>query len=66
MIHELSGRDIHHYTVNQLKAGVDLQVQGYCMSKELAWDILLKAGSEGRSLTSVSRELAQTVHANTL
>jgi hypothetical protein len=61
MIHELSGPDIHEYPVRKLNESMDLQ-----MSNELAWDMLLKAGSEQRGLTSVSRELTDSVHHNTL
>jgi putative transposase len=66
MIHELSGQDIHAYTVKKLNESVSLAMQGYRMTSELAWDILLKAGSEQRGLTSVSRELRESVHHNTL
>lgn len=66
MIHELSSQDIHAYTVKKLNASVHLGIQGYRMNNELAWDILLKAGSEQRGLTSVSRELRDSMHHNTL
>lgn len=66
MIHELSGQDIHIYTVKKLNASMDLGMQGYRMKSDLAWDVLLKAGSEQRGLTSVSRELRTSVHHNTL
>ena len=66
MIHELSSQDIHQYTVKQLNASMDLGIHGYRMNNELAWDILLKAGSEQRGLTSVSHELHASVHHNTL
>ena len=66
MIHELSGSDIHQYMVQELNKTLDLGIAGYRMTNELAWDILLKAGSEQRGLTSVSRELYHSVHHNTL
>jgi len=66
MIHELSGQDIHAYIVKKLNESMDLGMQGYRMKNELGWDILLKAGSEQRGLTSVSRELSDSVHHNTL
>lgn len=66
MIHELSSQDIHAYTVKKLNESMNLGMQGYRMTNELAWDILLKAGSEQRGLTSVNRELNASVHHNTL
>lgn len=66
MIHDLSGQDIHTYTVKKLNTSMDLGMQGYRMKNELGWDILLKAGSEQRGLTSVSGELSDSVHPNTL
>src|SRR5690606_3076489 len=66
MIHELSGQAMHEYVVRKLNESMDLGMDGYRISNELAWDILLKAGSEQRGLTSVSRELVDSVHHNTL
>ena len=66
MIHELSSQDIHAYTVKKLNESVNLGMQGYRMNNELAWDIVLKAGREQRGFTSVSRELNESVHHNTL
>jgi hypothetical protein len=66
MIHELRGSDIHEYMVQRLNTSMDLGMQGYRIKNELAWDILLKAGSEQRGLPSVSRELSDSVHHNTI
>jgi putative transposase len=66
MIHELSGQAMHEYVVRKLNESMPLGMQGYRMTNELAWDVLLKAGSEQRGLTSVSQELADSVHHNTL
>lgn len=66
MIHELSGQDMHEYVVRKLNESMELGMQGYRMTDEMGWDVLLKAGSEQRGLTSVSQELADSVHHNTL
>lgn len=66
MIHELSGQAMREYAVRKLNESINLGMRGYRMTNEMAWDVLLKAGSEQRGLTSVSRELADSVHHNTL
>lgn len=66
MIHQLSAETIHEFTVNTLQQQIDLEMSGYRIDNRLAWDVLLKASSEYRSISSVCAELDDSVHHNTL
>ncbi len=66
MIHQLSAETIHDFTVNTLQQQIDLELKGYRIDDRLAWDVLLKASSEYRSISSVCAELDDSVYHNTL
>ncbi len=66
MIHQLSAETIHEFTVNTLQQQINLEMSGYRIDDRLAWDVLLKASSEYRSISSVCAELDNSVHHNTL
>lgn len=66
MIHQLHAKTIHNFTVRMLQQHIDLGMEGYRVNNALAWDILLKACTEYRSIHDVCTELSDSVHHNTL
>lgn len=66
MIHEMRAEDIQAFAVKVLGEHIELDTNGYRINDEMAWDILLKASSEYRSIHDVCAELVDSVHHNTL
>jgi len=66
MIHQLHDKAIHQFVVKSLSEQIELDMNGYHLTNAMAWDVMLKAASEGRSIASVSEELIGSVHHNTL
>jgi len=65
MIHELSDERVYEISKSILSKQIDLGMNGYRMTNEMGWDVLLKAASEGGSVESSSQDMRQ-MHSNTL
>ncbi len=65
MIHELSDERVYEISKGILSEHIDLGITGYRMTKDMGWDMLLKAATEYGSVESSSQDL-ETVHGNTI
>lgn len=66
MIHEVGAEAIRAFAVKTLSKHIPLGMSGYRINDEQAWDVLLKAVSEQKSVEQVCQDLKDSVHPNTI
>lgn len=63
---ELSDKEVHEQTKEQLQEHFPMQVNGYECTSAMIIDVLLMASAQGRSIESVCKELKSSVDGETI
>jgi len=66
MIHELQAADVRKAALSFLETHMPLGIEGYQVTSEMLWHVLMKAAVEQSSVEAASQDLVAVAHGNTL
>jgi hypothetical protein len=64
--YELKAEDIRQYTMETMKEHIQMEAHGYCCTREMIFDVMVKASAENSSVEATCADLEGVADSNTI